>query len=127
MRYREEGLSQREIARRLDRDHSAISKLFDDLATTVPLAKLKAQHRALEVTEAAFDGAVKAARSKGRTDAALELLDRLEVLAKRQPDAGGQTGVQVVVNMPGQTLIKASDIHLSPAKVIEPSESVPNV
>jgi hypothetical protein len=89
----EAGKQQQVIAQVIGCSNSTISDLLNKFSDTRPLAKRRANHRALEVMDAALTGAVTAAK-KGRPEAALEVVDRLEVLAKRQNDTG--TGITIV-------------------------------
>jgi transcriptional regulator with XRE-family HTH domain len=94
--------TQTEIAHIIGCDKATVSRWLAKLNPTLEVAKQRAQHRALEVLDAALDGAVKAARD-GQPEHALEVSDRLGTLEKRERDSSGaRGGVQVVVLMPGQ-------------------------
>ena len=106
--------TQTEIAQIVGCDKATVSRWLAKLNPTIEVAKQRAQHRALEVLDAALDGAVKAAKD-GQPEHALEVADRLSVLEKRQSDSnGGKGGVQVVVLMPGQQGHQPPVIDLSP-------------
>ena len=107
-------MSHREIAQVVGCDHSTVSRWLAKLTPTIDLAKKRAQHRALEVLEAGLDGAIKAARD-GSPEHALEVADRLDVLARRERDSGARGGIQVLVLNAGQQTLEPPTIDLSPA------------
>lgn len=114
LKLREEGFTQVAIAERLQCSQPSLSELFSKFSDTRAIAKLRANNRALKLVDAALDGAERAAKD-GKPEAALEVLDRVDVLAKRQVDSSRGSAVQVVVNMPGQHAITADMIDVSPA------------
>jgi transposase len=108
-------LPQVEIAKIVGCHHSSVSRWLSRFESTVVIAQKRARHRALEVTDAAFDGAVKAAKD-GKPEHAMELADRVGAVLKRQVESASSQ-VQIVIGMPGQPAGPApifSSVSLSP-------------
>lgn len=95
LKLRDDGHAQTAIADKVGCSQSTVSRCLQEFTSTIQLAKLKTHNRALELTEAALDGSVKAAKD-GKPEAALEVLDRLDVAPKRR-DEHHSTQVMVVV------------------------------
>ena len=96
-----EGHEQKTIADRLRCTQPSVSKVLRQYTPTDSLAKQFIKSTALIVAKASVLAALKAAR-RGRGEECLDILDRLDVLPKRQED--GRARVQIAVMMPGQTL-----------------------
>jgi cobalamin biosynthesis protein CbiD len=77
-----------------------VGRWLSKFDSTVTVARKRGLNRALEVVEAAFDGAVKAAKD-GKPEHAMELADRVGAVLKRQAEASSSQ-VQIVIGMPGQ-------------------------
>jgi predicted transcriptional regulator len=92
--------SQTEIARIVGCHQTSVSRWLSQFESTVTVARKRALNRALEVVDAAFDGAVKAAKD-GKPEHAMELADRVGAVLKRQAEASSSQ-VQIVIGMPGQ-------------------------
>lgn len=90
-----EGHTQRQIADRLNVSQPAICQVLDKFTDTTELAKLRLKADAYSVAEGSVRGALIAAQ-KGQPEAALELLDRLDVAPKRQQGTGG---TQIQINL----------------------------
>ena len=88
------GLTQTAIAQQLGITQPTVSRILDKYVDTRTLAKLRLHNSAASLTERVI--------READVEQALEVLDRLEVAARRQ-NASGNTAVQVIVNMPGQT------------------------
>jgi transcriptional regulator with XRE-family HTH domain len=101
LRLIEAGKTQTQAAEIIGCCQSTISRLVLDFTDTRIAAKARLANASLKVTEAAIEGSVIAAAG-GKPEAALEILDRLEVAVKRQPDGGRGSQVNIVIGMPGQ-------------------------
>lgn len=108
-----DGLTQTQIAQRLGCSQSAVSRALNAFGSTTNLAKLKAHNKALAVTEATIAGAIKAALD-GKAADALELLDRIGVVEKRQAEKSGNTGVMVVIQQ--GSVIPGIDLSVVPSQ-----------
>ena len=97
-----EGHEQKTIADRLRCTQPSVSKVLRQYTPTDSLAKQFIRATALIVAKASVVAALKAAR-RGRGEECLEILDRLDVLPKRQVE-DGRARVQIAVMIPGQTL-----------------------
>jgi transcriptional regulator with XRE-family HTH domain len=93
-------LSQAEIAHIVGCHQTSVGRWLSKFDSTVTVARKRGLNRALEVVEAAFDGAVKAAKD-GKPEHAMELADRVGAVLKRQAEASSSQ-VQIVIGMPGQ-------------------------
>ena len=117
-----QGHTQTAIAQLVGCHHTSVSRWLAKLEPTTEIAKARAHNRALEVTDAALEGAIKAARN-GQPEHALEVADRLDTLPKRQLERNS-VGVQVFVGMPNQGQLKPPAIEvtaLSPPAFAQPS------
>ena len=97
-----EGHVRKTIADRLHCTQLSVSKVLRQYTPTDSLAKQFTKGAALIVAKASVLAALKAAR-RGRGEECLEILDRLDVLPKRQVE-DGRARVQIAVMIPGQTL-----------------------
>lgn len=112
-RLSQAGKTQVQIAQVIGCNQSSVSRALQKLDDTRDLAKLRTHNAALLLAASAVDGAQRAARD-GKPEAALELLDRLDVVARKQNDAGRAGMVQVIIGMPGSASGPAPSIDLSP-------------
>lgn len=80
------GRSQTEIAETLKCHRSTICRLLKDLEPTTEIAKLTAQHAALDLMKRVIKDA--------DVEESLEVLDRIDVLPKRQSESGPQ--IQII-------------------------------
>ena len=96
LKLREEGLTQTEIGQRLDRDTSTICDLLANFVDTRPLATKYLQHRAMSFARKVSQDA--------NVEESLEMLDRLEVVPKRQIDSSQAGHVNIVIGMPGHPI-----------------------
>jgi DNA-binding MarR family transcriptional regulator len=117
VKLRHDGLTQEQIGQRLNRDQTTISALLQQFEDTRLLATAKARNRAVDVLDAALEGSIRAAK-KGRPEHALEVVDRLEVLTKRQTESGRGNQVTIVIGMPGapagpDPMITVSEVQVS--------------
>ena len=96
LKLRDEGKTQDEIAQCLNRDRSAIAKLLLSFVDTRPLATLRLHNRALGFAETVIRDA--------NVEESLEMLDRLEVVPKRQIDQSKANQVNIVIGMPGHPI-----------------------
>jgi predicted transcriptional regulator len=95
-------LSQAEIAHIVGCHQTSVGRWLSRFESTVTVARKRGLNRALEVVDAAFDGAVKAAKD-GKPEHAMELADRVGAVLKRQAEASSSQ-VQIVIGMPGQPI-----------------------
>ena len=112
-----DGQNQRTIAAHLNCAQSSVFKVIRGFSPTEPLAKLFARANALNVAKSSIRAALKAAR-QGKGAQCLEILDRLEVLPKREAQISGQARVQIAVMMPGQSLA----LDTTPPRFIDAAE-----
>ena len=101
LKLHHDGQTQTTIAKQLGCAQSTVSRVLTDFSDTRELAKLRTHNRALDIAEAAVNGAIKAA-SEGKPEAALEIMDRQDVLARKQLDTGRGGNVNIVIGMPEQ-------------------------
>lgn len=101
LKLAEDGRTQTEIAQLIGCSQPTVSDILRDFGDTRILARKRTHNRALDVANAAIEGSIIAAND-GKPEAALELLDRLEVAPKRQVDSGKGTQVLIQIGMPGQ-------------------------
>ena len=94
LKLRDEGLTQVQIAQRLDRDKSSLCELLAQFVDTRPLATKYLQSRALSFAQKVSHDA--------NVDESLEMLDRLEVVPRRQVDHSKANQVNIVIGMPGK-------------------------
>lgn len=87
------GKTQVEIAQALGIDQSNVSRWLDKLVDTTELAKHTLRNSASTLAKRVVKNA--------NVEESLEVLDRLEVLPKRQTEARAG-GVNIVIGMPGQ-------------------------
>lgn len=106
-----EGQSQRQVAERLGVTQAAISLIVQKFTPSEHLAKLWVRSSALKVAKSGILAAHKAARH-GDAEPALELLDRLDVLAQRRaPSNSDGPKVMIAIGMPGQA--RLTDDHFA--------------
>lgn len=86
------GKTQTEIAQALGCNVSTVSRWLEKLDDTTELAKQRLRNSAEALSERVIRDA--------DVDQSLEVLDRLDVLPKKQSE-GNRTGVQIVIGMPG--------------------------
>jgi predicted transcriptional regulator len=103
------GISGSAIAKKLERNHSVISRFLDKYRTTAPLARLHFDANAERLAARVI--------KKANVEESLEVLDRMDVLPKKQQkDTGSRTSFNLIVGMPGQVaVVQAPDQQ----KVIE--------
>lgn len=89
MNLRDQGFSYKDIAQRIGRSHEGVRQVLIEWASTVELAKLTLRKGAVALAEKVVKSA--------DVDQSLEVLDRLEVLPKR--DKGTDNRVQVVLGI----------------------------
>lgn len=95
LKLRDEGLTQEQIAKRLDRDQTTVSDVLLSFADTRPLAQLKLRNSAVRFAETVIKDA--------DVEESLEVLDRLEVLTKRQ-QVDTSSRVNIFIGTPEQPL-----------------------
>ena len=94
IKLRDEGLTQEQIAQRLDRDQTTISDVLLNFTDTRPIAQLKLRNSAVRFAERVIQ--------RADVDQSLEMLDRLEVVPRRQVDHSKANQVNIVIGMPGK-------------------------
>lgn len=102
-RLRAAGKTQTEIAKALGCDQSSVSRCLQKYDDTRDAAKAILHNNAKRLAERVANAA--------NVEESLEVLDRLDVLVKRQETVKGPS---VVVLMPGQTQMQAPILDLSP-------------
>ena len=108
-----EGHTQTEIAHMVGCSQAAVSLALRDLQDTRELAKLTLHNAANTLAQRVI--------READVEQSLEVLDRLGVAEKRQAERGN-SGVQVIVAMPGQQQINPPTIEvLSPPTFDRPS------
>ena len=95
LKLRDEGLTQVEIGQRLNRDKSSICELLAQFVDTRPLATKFLQSRALRFAQKVSNDA--------NVEESLEMLDRLEVVPKRQ-QVDTSSRLNIFIGMPEQPL-----------------------
>ena len=116
--------SQGDISRIVGCTQATVCRWLSRLHSTVPVAKARLQNSALAVTEAAIEGSILQARI-GQPESALEVLDRTEVLPKRQTETGRGSQVNIVIGMPGKPISDELAIDVSKALSPETSNELP--
>ena len=101
-----QGFTQTEIAQKLGVSQATISRILDRYVDTRELAKLRLHNSAATLAERVIQDA--------DVEQSLEVLDRIDVVVKRQGEGRNTGGVQVVVMMPGQQQLEPPVIDLSP-------------
>lgn len=101
-----QGITQTVIAQQLGISQATVSRVLDRYIDTRELAKLRLHNSAASLAERVIKDA--------NVEETLEVLDRIDVVAKRQSEGKHTGGVQVVVLMPGQQQLEPPVIDLSP-------------
>ena len=101
-----QGVTQTLIAQQLGISQATVSRVLDRYVDTRELAKLRLNNSAASLVDRVIEDA--------DVEQSLEVLDRIDVAAKRQNDTKNTGGVQVVVLMPGQQGHQPPVIDLSP-------------
>lgn len=112
---RDRGLTQTEIAQQLNCSQATVSRCLQAFTDTRQLAKLTLNRGAQALAERVID--------KANVEESLEVLDRIGVAEKRQVERGNSQ-VQVIVAMPGQSKLEPPAIEvqaLSPPAFAQPS------
>ena len=94
LQLRNLGKTQTEIAQTLQCDVSAVSRWLAKLQDTSDIAKLKLKNGAERLAERVV--------KRANVTESLEVLDRLEVLPKREVSGNGKTNIAIIVGMPGK-------------------------
>jgi predicted transcriptional regulator len=101
-----QGQTQTAIAQQLGISQATVSRVLDKYIDTRELAKLRLHNSAATLAERVINEA--------DVEQSLEVLDRIDVVVKRQGEGRNTGGVQVVVMMPGQGQLDPPVIDLSP-------------
>jgi hypothetical protein len=116
LKLRDDGHTQTAIAEKVGCSQPTVCRILETFSSTVNLAKLRTNNKAQALAMAAVKGSIKAARD-GKPEAALEILDRIDVINKRR-DEPSSSQVMVIVqqgsSIPGITLQTQSTTSLSP-------------
>ncbi len=113
LQLRQADKTQSQIAEIIGCHRSAISRLFIELTDTSVEAAQIARSRAVDVTKATIDGAIRSAKA-GKCETGLELLDRLDIAPKKDRGSVGTT-VQILVGNTGQVAQRPPVLELEPA------------
>jgi predicted transcriptional regulator len=100
-----QGVTQTLIAQQLGISQATVSRVLDRYVDTRELAKLRLHNSAASLVDRVINDA--------DVEQSLEVLDRIDVVVKRQNEGKHTGGVMVVVNMPGQIEHQPPVIDLS--------------
>lgn len=102
-----QGFTQTEIAQKLGVSQATISRILDRYVDTRELARLRLHNSAAALADRVIQEA--------DVEQSLEVLDRIDVVAKRQGEGRNTGGVQVLILQAGQTQLSPPVIDLSPS------------
>ena len=115
------GLGPMIIAKRLHRNHGVISRFLDKYRTTVPMARLQFQAGAEKLAQRVL--------KKANVEESMEVLDRIDVLPKKERTQAQAPSFSVMVAMPGDAksgppLPSAKEVNLAKTrKMVEAIEA----
>ena len=102
-----QGFTQTEIAQKLGVSQATISRILDRYVDTRELAKLRLHNSAASLAERVIQDA--------DVEQSLEVLDRIDVVVKRQGEGRNTGGVQVLVLQQGQGQLVPPVIDITPS------------
>lgn len=106
LKLSDEGKTQHQVAQMVGCSQATVSRTLAAFQDTRALAKSHLHNNAIRLAERVI--------KQANVEESLEVLDRLDVAPKKERGGNSHTGVQVIVNMPGQSSSKPPVIDLSP-------------